>query len=151
MPGVDLQGAEPEDAGSSDWMEDWRRTGGAQVLTAQNVGAEFEEVLVGGRLALQHNVTPFISSAESDRKEDSHFLSALFFSRVFPDIPVVPVVPAARPVPRIPADPRLPLGPRLPSARQSPWAPSPHSLLSEEAGSSDGNGVFQRRRLHDRK
>lgn len=77
-------------------------------------------------------------------KKISHFLSALFFSPVFPDIPVVPVVPAARPVPRIPADPRLPFGPRLPSARQSPGAPSPHSLLSEEAGSSDGNGEFSR-------
>lgn len=81
----------------------------------------------------------------------------IFFSQVFLDILVVPVVPAARPVPGIPEDPQLPLGPRLPSAHRSPGVPPPHSPLSEEAGSSNGNRmlhrgfVFQRKWLHDRK
>lgn len=90
-------------------MEDWRRTGGAQVLTAQNVGAEFEEVLVGGRLALQHNITPFISSGESDRKEDFTFsLSALLLTG-FPGYPGCPGCPGS------PSCPEKPLGPTTPT------------------------------------
>lgn len=62
--------------------------------------------------------------------------TAKLLSLVFLGILVVPGGPAARLVLGIHVDPRVPLGPRLPFSHQSLGAPSPHSHLSMEAGSS---------------
>lgn len=121
--------------------------GGAKILTAQDVSAELEEVLVGRRLSLQQNITLVISAAWVDSQDVPPlsppaptplpllFNTTVHLLLVFLDILAVPVVPAARPVLGIPVDPQVPLGLRPPSAHQSPGGPSPHSLLSEETGS----------------
>lgn len=143
---------------------------GAQILTAQNVSAEFQKVFVGWRLALQHKTTLFRVSPQF--QQSSRFQTRFAFSvsystnsgllptptntphyfpfraeqnllsQVFRGILVVLAVPAARPVPGIPGDPQHPLGPRLPSVHRSPAAQRPRSVLSVKAGGSIGDFLF---------
>lgn len=108
--------------------------GGAHLLTAQDVSAEFEQVMVGRRLSLQHNITLVSSAAWGCQVKGCPAL--VFLLLVFLDIPAVPAVPGARPVLGILVDPPIQHGPRLPSGHQSLGGPRPHLLLSEEAGAT---------------